>query len=207
MYSKFLGLKPEKQERILNAAIKEFADKGYANASTNEIVKVAEISKGLLFHYFQNKKQLFLFIFDYCIDLLMEEFYPKIDLTERDFFVRLRQVVLAKIELLNKHPEIFKFFSTAYMDNASEVSVELDKRRKELTENNFDKIFGNIDLSLFKEDLDVQRVIKIVLWSSEGLSNEALERAKHSPTRLVEYDKVFQDVQVYIDIFRQSFYK
>lgn len=56
LFSKFLNLNPEKQDRILNAALKEFAQKGYQNASTNEIVKEAGISKGLLFHYFNNKR-------------------------------------------------------------------------------------------------------------------------------------------------------
>lgn len=56
---KFLELDKLKQDRIINAAMKEFALKGYKNASTNEIVKEAGISKGLLFHYFTNKKAYF----------------------------------------------------------------------------------------------------------------------------------------------------
>ena len=50
MFSKFLNLELEKQDRIINAAIKEFAQKGYDKASTNEIVKEAGISKGLLYN-------------------------------------------------------------------------------------------------------------------------------------------------------------
>ncbi|MFD6209493.1 TetR/AcrR family transcriptional regulator, partial [Peribacillus sp. NPDC060253] len=73
MFSKFLNMDKEKQDRIINAAIKEFAQKGYDNASTNEIVKEAGISKGLLFHYFQNKKQLYLFLYEHMIDILMEK--------------------------------------------------------------------------------------------------------------------------------------
>src|SRR3954454_11365642 len=98
MYSKFLNLDKEKQDRIINAAIKEFAQKGYDSASTNEIVKEAGISKGLLFHYFKNKKQLFFFLFDYCYNVVADEFYKKVDLTERDFFKRIRQSVQIKME-------------------------------------------------------------------------------------------------------------
>lgn len=61
MVSKFLNLDSEKQNRILNAAINEFAEKGYENASTNEIVKDAGISKGLLFHYFKIRSNYFYF--------------------------------------------------------------------------------------------------------------------------------------------------
>lgn len=123
MVSKFLNLDSEKQNRILNAAINEFAEKGYENASTNEIVKDAGISKGLLFHYFKNKKQLFLFLYDYCIDVSMTEFYKKIDLNERDFFVRLRQIHLIKAELLNKYPKMLKFIEVANMEKSSDIEM------------------------------------------------------------------------------------
>jgi AcrR family transcriptional regulator len=61
MFSKFLSLDREKQDRILNAAIKEFALKGYKNASTNEIVREAEISKGLLFIISRTRRSCFCF--------------------------------------------------------------------------------------------------------------------------------------------------
>ena len=43
IYSKFNNLKLEKQEQIINAAIKEFVQSGFDKASTNEIVKRANI--------------------------------------------------------------------------------------------------------------------------------------------------------------------
>ena len=63
---KFFSLKPEKRERIINAALKEFAKNGYDKASTNEIVKESGISKGSLFNYFISKKELYLFLLDYA---------------------------------------------------------------------------------------------------------------------------------------------
>ncbi|MCX6086069.1 MAG: TetR family transcriptional regulator, partial [Caldiserica bacterium] len=35
---------------LVNAAVREFATAGYRAASTNRIVQVAGVSKGLLFH-------------------------------------------------------------------------------------------------------------------------------------------------------------
>ena len=43
MNTRFYSLELEKQQRIINAALKEFARNGYEKASTNEIVKEAEI--------------------------------------------------------------------------------------------------------------------------------------------------------------------
>ena len=53
MNEKFFDLKKEKQDRMINAALKVFALNGYRHASTDDIVREAAISKGLLFHYFE----------------------------------------------------------------------------------------------------------------------------------------------------------
>ena len=50
MNNKFFDLKKEKQDRMINAALKVFAIYGFNKASTDDIVKEAGISKGLLFH-------------------------------------------------------------------------------------------------------------------------------------------------------------
>lgn len=52
MNNKFFDAAKEKQDRIINAALQVFAVNGYRHASTDEIVRIAGISKGLLFHYF-----------------------------------------------------------------------------------------------------------------------------------------------------------
>jgi AcrR family transcriptional regulator len=51
---------PERtQERILQAAFKEFAGKGFAGARVDRIARRAGINKRMLYHYFGDKKALF----------------------------------------------------------------------------------------------------------------------------------------------------
>lgn len=207
MFSKFLNIDTEKQTRILNAAMKEFAEKGYENASTNEIVKEAEISKGLLFHYFKNKKQLFLFLYDYCIDVNMNEFYKKIDLNETDFFTRLRQIQLIKMELLNKYPEIFRFIEIAYLEDSSDIKQELENKNKELLKSNVDVIFKGIDTSKFKDGIDIEKVINIVIWTLQGFADEIMKKEKLSPSNQINYEKAFSEVDEYINMLKNCFYK
>lgn len=49
MNEKFYDLKKEKQDRMINGALKVFALNGYKHASTDDIIVEARISKGLLF--------------------------------------------------------------------------------------------------------------------------------------------------------------
>jgi len=55
-------MKNDKSTKILNAAIKIFADKGYQYATIAEIAKEAGISKGLIHFYFESKLDLILSI-------------------------------------------------------------------------------------------------------------------------------------------------
>jgi AcrR family transcriptional regulator len=48
----------EKEDKILNAAIKVFSKKGYDIATIDEIAKKARVSKGIVFFYFRKKDNL-----------------------------------------------------------------------------------------------------------------------------------------------------
>lgn len=207
MFSKFLNLEAEKQTKILNAALKEFAQKGYKNASTNEIVKEAGISKGLLFHYFKNKKELFLFLYDYCLETLIKDFYTKVDLGERDIIARLKQFSMVKLKMLEKYPDIMRFVETAYAEDSIEVKNEIESRNSGLTDNNLTKAFEGIDVSKFKEGIDVEKAINIIIWTFEGIGNAEIKRAKLDPSAPIDYLKVFKEGEIYIEMFRKWFYK
>ncbi len=51
-------MRARSEEKILNTALELFATKGYKNTSISEIAKKAEISKGLMYNYFESKQAL-----------------------------------------------------------------------------------------------------------------------------------------------------
>lgn len=207
MFSKFLNLKQEKQEKILEAAIEEFADKGFKKASTNEIVKEANISKGILFHYFKNKKNLFLFVYDYSVEIIMAEFSKRVDWGEKDFFTKLSQISSVKLGLVNKHSKIFKFFERAVDEECTEVKSEIEGRNKNLSESNYSKVFENIDVSKFSDGIDVERAINIVMWTLDGFGKSELQKAKMSESKQLDYEKIFSEMDIYMTMFKNCFYK
>ncbi|WAA13122.1 TetR/AcrR family transcriptional regulator [Fervidibacillus halotolerans] len=48
----------DKKQRVLQAAAQLFAEKGYANTSTSEIAKKADVAEGTIFRHFQTKEKL-----------------------------------------------------------------------------------------------------------------------------------------------------
>lgn len=207
IFTKFLKLESEKQKRILNAAMKEFAQKGYKNASTEVIVKEADISKGALFYYFKNKKELFLYLYDYALEVVKNEILTKFDTKERDIFARRRQALVLKTEVLNKHPEIYDFLGAAYIEEASEVKSELDVRNRGAMAAGKAKLYEGIDTSMFKEGIDIEKAIEIISWTIEGITNKEMQRIKNLPMQEVNFTELLEEVDEYLEILKESFYK
>lgn len=207
IFTKFLNLKPEKKERILNAAMKEFAQKGFKNASTDVIVKDADISKGALFHYFHNKKDLFVFLYDYAMDLLKNEMLEKLDTNERDVFIRRRQALVLKTEILNKHPELYDFLLTAYLEDAIEVKSEIEHKNQEAIALGHVKLYEGIDTSMFKDDIDISKAIEIISWTVEGYVNKQRAIIKNTSPEGINQDEMLEEFDKYLNILRKSFYK
>jgi len=207
MFSKFLNLPQEKQERILDAAIKEFAQNGFDKASTNEIIKEAGISKGLLFHYFKNKKTLYLYLYDYSMDLFMKDFYNKINMDETDVFIKLQECLVIKSELIMKYPELLVFIEVAYKETQNEVKSDLQLINESLIVSSYAQIFGNIDKSKFKDGLDIEKCINIIIWTIDGFRADAMKKDKLLVSNKEAYEKAFAEADVYMDILKNSFYK
>ena len=48
------------RRRIMDSALKEFSERGYGASSVNNICVAEDISKGIIYHYFDSKDALFL---------------------------------------------------------------------------------------------------------------------------------------------------
>ena len=55
---------PEKRGRILEAAVRVFADKGFYNAKVSEIARLAGVADGTIYLYFRSKDDLLISIFE-----------------------------------------------------------------------------------------------------------------------------------------------
>jgi AcrR family transcriptional regulator len=72
----FEKIAEEKQKRIMDAGIIEFAAKGFIAANINIIAKNAGISIGSMYNYFDSKESLFLTIADYGYGVLESVSFP-----------------------------------------------------------------------------------------------------------------------------------
>ncbi|OUL28650.1 TetR family transcriptional regulator [Nostoc sp. T09] len=96
------------KEQILKAAMDLFFNKGYHATSIDEVAKTANISKGLLYHYFKGKEDLFAAMVDVRLnDLLvvMQGAAAKKTPTEQ-----IRHIAEGALEDVRRQPEVFRFY-------------------------------------------------------------------------------------------------
>lgn len=207
METKFEALDGEKQQRILNAAMREFASKGYDRASTNRIVEGACIAKGLLFHYFKNKKRFYLYLYDRGMRLITEEVFRGVDFSQRDFFARLTQAERVKVDLIRRSPDIFDFLKAAYLEESDAVRKELDERNQGQLALNFQRVFEGVDMAAFREDLDPALVLKTIVWAYEGFAGSYMERIRRMETLDQDYEALLREADQYTEFLKKCFYR
>lgn len=200
---KFFSLEKEKKDKIINAALREFGMKGFHRASTNEIVKEAEISKGLLFHYFKNKKTLYIFLFDYAVEMISEKVFGDGRNLEEDVFQRFLQITIEKLNLFKQHPDLFDFLMKAMEDEA----IQDELKNREIIEQAYQKVFSGIDFTRFKEGLNIEKALKVIYWTFQGFGEEEQERLKREGIRNYDIDQVTLKMKEYIQFLRHLFYK
>ena len=120
----------EKHTLIVNAAAALFAKYGYKKTTVDEIVAEAGISKGLFYHYYQNKKQVYLYIYDTYTAALSESVGKEVDTSNADFFDRLKQISRLRIAFINQFPDLWNFLYSAYYEQHPDVACEIKDKTK-----------------------------------------------------------------------------
>ena len=205
---RFNALEADKKKRILNAAFGEF-QYGYKKASTDAIVKKAGISKGLLFHYFGSKENLYRFLVDYAMKLMHDEYFNVIQLGNRDILESVWQSMLLQEDITTVHPHMINFLKSLEL-YASDTPIEnhaqhYQAKQKELMED----AYNNCDLSLFREDIDPRKAIDIIITSLDNMSSiyDTLPPEDWANITQEQYQDFLDNLQGYLDIFRTCFYR
>lgn len=173
MNDKFFDLKKEKQDRMINGALKIFALNGYQKASTDDIVKEAGISKGLLFHYFGSKAGLYIFVYEYSARYMSMELQRAVSLREKDLFRLLSQVEDAKNVLLRNYPYMQKFLLTHEEIQDEEIRKEIEDYTV-LVPEAMREVMGRVDFDRICPDVDRDLLVRSMQYVTRGLMETAL---------------------------------
>lgn len=205
MNPKFFSLPQERQDLIRNSAMVEFGDGTFKKTSADAIAKRAGVSKALLFHYFKDKRELYLYLFQYAIDQCMEIFNRHMlkaaYFGETDFFRTLEIGQKVKMDLVRRHPGLFRFVMRAYYEADSVLTPKLRKKLDDVLRDTTESFLSRMDLYKFKDGVDPKVLTRLLTLAAEGMLAET--RACTAE----EIEKLFQQYQEYANMLRMHLYK
>lgn len=194
MNEKFHNLSIEKQITIINAGFKVFSESPYKKSPVSEIAREAGISKALLFHYFRNKKELYLYLWNTAAEktaLYLQKY--KVYET-KDLFEMFRRNLKAKCSLTRIHPYIGEFTMRAYFEQEAEIEACIHVDFERLREEGIKKVLEQINRKLFREEIDLEFMYKEMILAADGYlhiayvsGNSNIDKIEEGLEKLIQF--------------------
>ncbi|SHK62432.1 TetR/AcrR family transcriptional regulator [Hespellia stercorisuis] len=202
MNEKFYTLPEEKQQSILNSAMEVFALNEYKRASTDLIAAKAGVSKGLLFYYFHNKKELYLYLYNYVVDIVKAQVVDRRFKEIIDFYELLRYSATEKVKLLEKNPYILEFAIKTFYSEKEDVSEDLQKMTITQTKAMYKEYFEHLDLYKFKDEADPLYIYKMLVWMADGYMHDLKMCG-----RVIELEDMMAQFEIWMSMLKKLTYK
>ena len=148
------------RQRILDAAMEEFSAKGYAGASLNTVCGEKGISKGIIYHYFKDKDQLYLLCVEACFDAFtayLGEAAASLSGPARE---RLRTYFDARLRFFAGHPLYLGLFADAAFDPPAGLAEQIAVRRRAFDALNISVLTALLESAPLREGLSVETVVE-----------------------------------------------
>ena len=163
----------DKSLRIMDAAIRVFARKGFYNATISDVAKVAEVAEGTIYLYFKNKDDLLISIFEHSMDLFIQEVNRELE-GLNDPKEKLKKFLSLHLRLVQKNPDL-----------AQVLQIELRQSSKFMKEYEGGKFSDYLNVvrsileegqekGVFRKDLDPRILRRAIFGAVDELALEWL---------------------------------
>lgn len=171
---------PEKEQKILEAAIQVFSEKGFSASTTSEIAKSAGVAEGTIFRYFKTKKDILRGILIQAINLiggkLVVDGLEKImeDVDEKDLKTALKQLLYDRLSLAESLFPMARVVLTeaVYHEDVREALYQnIIARALELAEKFHDVM---IKKGMLREDINHEIFFRTIIGNIAALAVQRL---------------------------------
>ncbi|MCI8566209.1 MAG: TetR/AcrR family transcriptional regulator [Lachnospiraceae bacterium] len=176
MNERFFALPEEKQRRIINAGFFVFANNSYRKSPMSEIAGAAGISKALLFHYFKNKRELYLFLWDQGAQITMKYLREYGCYEPVELFEMMHRGMRAKLKVMELYPDMTAFVLKAFYENDPSVCGEIQKSYERYFGIQASQALAQVKPEEFRPGLNLQMMYQEMHWAAEGYLWEAMQR-------------------------------
>ena len=178
---------------MINGALEVFAKNGFKHASTDDMVKAVDVSKGLWFHYFGSKLGLYTFVYGYSVKYMILELASAVDEKEKNYFEIMKQIEYAKMKISKSYPYMTRFLERALEETDTEIMEQTAEDRRIYQE----KVAGlgkNGEIPEIADKAKREKIKKMAHYAIEGIVKDKAQSA--------EPETVYKEIKNYLDLLR-----
>lgn len=150
----------QSRQRILEGALKEFSAKSYAEASLNNICNNNGISKGIIYHYFKDKDELYLLCVKECFDALTSYLSDAVKTLNGGVEEQLRGYFDARLRFFSDNPRYLNLFCNAVINPPMHLRKAIGEVKSEFDTLNIAVLTKFLDRASLRPDVTVPEVVE-----------------------------------------------
>ncbi len=197
----FLNLPDDKQALICNVAIDEFAQYSFDQASINRVVANSGIAKGSFYQYFEDKKDLFVYIIGQIAEEKINYISPIVrNPDEHDIFTLFRELFISGIQFAIEHPRYEAIGNKLLANKDASIYKELKAEHLPSSYAIFEKIVNKaIEGGEVRDDIGAEMITYLVT----SMSMLIVEYSSEFHSQAI-YESMIDNVDTFMDILKNG---
>lgn len=148
------------KRKILESAVREFACQGYGLSSVNTICTAGDISKGILYHYFKDKDELYLLCVKELFDALTEHLTQALAERGGTEEARLERYFDARLCFFRENPLYHKLFCDVVIAPPQHLRQAIQEIREPLNTLNISVLTELLQKVKLRGDVTVETAVE-----------------------------------------------
>jgi len=192
----------DRKTELMEAALDEFASKSYEDASLNNIIKNAGISKGTFYYHFKDKKELYLSLLQYAadakLDFLARKLKNYVHNDDLNLFDNLRLQARFGVEFAKEFPRYYLLGLMYLREKGNEIYEAVIERLGDTTDTYYT---GLMERAMERGDIKdgisasfAKRILTHLFYRYDELFD--INRAE------IDFDQMLHDFDVLIDFIQ-----
>ncbi|MDS0527547.1 TetR/AcrR family transcriptional regulator [Clostridium sp. SHJSY1] len=194
----FFNLSEEKREKIIKKSIKEFGKQGFEKGNIGKIAKEAGVSKGSMYQYFEDKKELYIHCVKESFNISMKYGFSKIqNFQEANIIDLFYEGFKDSWIFLKEERDIYIFLLNLYYDNKHSIKDEalsyiLDQSREFM----MNLIEINKAKGIIRKDISTESILVFIEGISAKIKEHMREYAEKNHKNF--WDMEFNDYEKFL---------
>ncbi len=160
---------PEKRIRILDAALKIFASRGFYNAKVSEVAKEAGVADGTIYLYFESKDALLIALFEDRMQRIIARANDEIARTEGNVLDKIRQAIALHLSLVLDDPDLAEFITVELRQSGKFIKEYDNPKFTEYLRIFRDLILAGQEQGLIRRNVDARLVVRAIFGALDEL--------------------------------------